>query len=795
MSKPFPAIRFHGNNLACVRHIKRGMLELFKTEALQKTMGVPVLRRTIEVSEYTTIMVHIAKEQTFIHITSNPPELPEKVPVTEEKEVEDYLCPYSFLVRKRDRTVKNMPQVNFDHDGYLIAYDGDTRRWRVATFRGKDGSTVPYAANLGWFHAGNDAERGYNHCDVVTWHGQSSPDFEPPFVNTTSGPAFRGPFHFLKSVFYFQGRKLSAPGFVVGACILPEGDDKYFYVHTIGMTLDNWGTASPQSYICRDRCYRQEYAATMAGGSTWTLLYQRDYSDTSLPFEDVGQPGGPYVKGWGPPRSCDFIDENGIAHFIREYASNNLTQGLETRLNYATPLDGNAYIKFNLRTGKYDYEQWFGQCMPRLYQTRDRVFQEYERMVNIYLPFPEPWIFYIWPGTEELCYASIKTEAFGYNNYVYNKVEDGPGYGSWSYSGRWSCQLFIYRGSKIHETFQMSEAQSAGFDSWFKPVVSTITYWSGYAVQRYWKTSYLMEYHPDIPKCKRMVISSMEGQIGQSVLLEDKKTTLIVAIDVPTSLTCEGNDVGTVAYGIQYPTNVAPGGFNDDWAYRQTQYTHAAWRLDASLKQNFEGAGSDYLPWFGIQNDQPEADINRASIPIYGLPTTATFSISLGIRHDPAWRERMIMKGTGGTIHCVNLRADGETQVFFRPDCYAVHRRVPGMSEKPFLYVRKKITPVYLAEAPSGTFPNGRLPIFDQLAGVPRYDETDDYEAPVDTTYGYDMYFGSDPTGGYSSDDTEDEEIYMDTDDWELLSNILTAEELNQMTKETGNAFFDIGIL
>ena len=100
-------------------------------------------------------------------------------------------------------------------------------------------ASVPYAANLGWYHNSGDNSNRYTKCDVVTWHGQSSPNFQGPASHTGTLTGHLQPH--LTRYFYFRRVRMQGPAsrYILGACILDETEGKYFYLHCAYMPQAN----------------------------------------------------------------------------------------------------------------------------------------------------------------------------------------------------------------------------------------------------------------------------------------------------------------------------------------------------------------------------------------------------------------------------------------------------------------------------------------------------------------------------------------------------------------------------
>jgi hypothetical protein len=790
MSKPFPGLRYHGNKKAGIRHTKRGLLELFKTEELNKFLEVPILKRTVQVNEYTSITVHISAEQTFIHITSNPPVLPEPVPIpTPEEEPEHFGCPSAFIIRSIHSDVSPEDY----QEGYVIGYNHMAEKWQVVTFRGPGGETVPYAANLGWFHLPNSSET-YSKCDVVTWHGQASPDFAPPVNN---GRYIQGILDYPKKTFlqpkiYFQGFELDAPNYVVGACILEAKDDDgvthdYMFAHCVGLNTNTEHSPSySDNYACYDVFYRIPLAEIMADpGASWEWTGTTLASAFSAVVDFWGTPD------WFHPRSAAYIDKDGFSYVVRECRG-------ATPESIASSIDGyTAFIKFNVRDGAGEVLSSSGMSEPS--HLVDYLF-EYSHIGYVPHSTPQyfqggysetnygrPWIFYVFPGTQNLYTLALEHSYVATTHEdrdAYSVYPEEPGWSLWNSTAKGGTDLVMYKDHEEIERIKMCTVDIA--HDWFKEkwVDPEWNYYHAHEMSRW-----IYEYHPEIPNSMNFVHSTLDydfEELSSTIVNWHHDGEVSVLFSDIRSPVIEGNPDLT-ALRQAYLGNFA---LRD--VYEGTVSTH--------VKQFTQSVTFDATP----MNSDGEVMTwsTEDNLPLSGIALPPSYGpiYGFGNRENHYWTR--IWGGANNFI--VKNIADGDNRgPFWMANAYAVHRPVNGV--KPYLWLRKKLYPSTsygpYAFAPGQPWNGNLLEI-----GEARIHRSE--EGPINgeldiQSGGYgnnytNVALWSKPIGSFYDPDEDPgkENIpHWNDDEWILDSNVLEAETLNAMTKESGNAFFTIGIM
>ena len=224
-----PAIRLYGNQSQAAAYIRRGKVELYRTEEIRKRMGVPTYSRTIEVNEFVTITVLLEKKQEIIIIRANiPEEVEEKEQFLEEEKKR--ACIPSFVVYGNlydDWETSPLTKIRSVFPGYKLTYKNS--RWGVDNVP----LTERYAGTAAWWHL-KDHYQNYNDkaglkfCTMLTWAGNLGSAFNHPTSRDTDS---NGPYVYLEGK-RFQGvlNKDDPDQYVIGACLLPDQGKDYFYV-------------------------------------------------------------------------------------------------------------------------------------------------------------------------------------------------------------------------------------------------------------------------------------------------------------------------------------------------------------------------------------------------------------------------------------------------------------------------------------------------------------------------------------------------------------------------------------
>ena len=260
--KKFPAseqkpLRLLGNKTLAATYIRPAQQEMLRTKALVDQMGVPTFQRIRELEDGTRITTLVENRKDYIFIDSPFPEIPEEVPVEEEKEEEKYKCHPGFtvyrnLVSGKSNLAQDAEARPLD-DGEILSYDDRRRSWYI------DEDTESYnhdSAQLSWFGLKENVKKkvynndtGLEECSLISWLGEHGGVCATYFKTNYS-----------KNIF-FQGRIISMSGSgmttymnVIGACLLPSNAEKKDYFYSIhcdfGNSYDNWspGTGSTVAF-------------------------------------------------------------------------------------------------------------------------------------------------------------------------------------------------------------------------------------------------------------------------------------------------------------------------------------------------------------------------------------------------------------------------------------------------------------------------------------------------------------------------------------------------------------------
>lgn len=792
-------MRYHGNPEAGFRHTKRGLYELGKTEELQKKMGVPVLKRTVEVSEYTSITVHIAQDQTFVHITSNPPFLPEPlVPPKEKEEKIPYRCPSIFIIRQ----MLTQGSAAQQHDGYLIGYDHDTDRWRVVKYSNPllEGA-APQGGNLGWYHLPTDEAGTFNECDVLTWKKNILPNFR----------AFHPTYSFDSSdnsSLYFQGIKFAGPtGSVVGACILKAGPDAerpdngaqsyYVYAHTVVFDwLEETGT-----YKIRDRISRKKLNDALNNVGSWYILWSSPffYVSTDKQYQDINwaeplssYPDGHFLYG---ARSLDYIDPEGYAYYFREYIGG-IAPGDDSY-----DFDGRgqqALIKQNMKTGSFtvectpDFVPYVAGTASYTYEPTT-IFSGYYQgdgdivISNIGRSAP----LYLFPGTQDL--YLVEMEMFASHGCSYRFFDKSvPGTRSEHHAAA---------GSGI-STFKITENRRRTIKTWDV----TVDYSSsgvdananypedlynsyGEANMQLWT---VFQYHPEMPAAEVSLRMRLAGDSYSVDIYLNQSFTNYCQITAPVNYhsywSWAGTDFTTDHSSTSFMVSAPDMLYWLDKQWYTPAVTHYssiehACRFNTCGTAIGPGLGGFSLGW--VNTDY--------HLNIVWDPNETGFRMKFGsFWYSTNNEERYIPSETPADMFLRKNPID-DSDDKFQVTSYAIHRPVHKGEPKPYIMVRKKIKITdngYLQDPNVKGVATGYLEDFFDFqtpTGTVTVEAAGRPKTPALTT---------DLTGSLSNltVDPDREETHWE-DTFELVSNILTAKQLNQMTKESGSAFFEIGIL
>ena len=805
MSSPFPQIRLHGDKAVAGQHVKRGMLELFKTEAYIQNAGVSTTRRTVPVDDYTTIEVRIAEGQTFINITSLPGGEGAPVEQPEEEEFDYTTCPSAFIIRKIDWDGHD-EGVGPEVKGYLIAYNHTKNAWGVASFVDELGGTTPYGSNLGWWHAEPTSESGYYKCDVLTWHGASSPGFRPPYVNGAP-PDGTSPRSYLSTKLYFRGRKFQAPGSIAGACILTENNVEYVYVHTV--SLGTGGTSELEALmVSLEIISRISVSALLSGSTNWEQV-KTIWSGTEMQTAWGGTYSGSFNRiGF---RGCDHISKDGIATFVREHTYGPFVGDSSPQTGYGM----SKVIEMDMRNGNWKIIHdamedgpshtggWAGDHTEMIIPGTTVTFPSHVGVCTETHTWTtaKPWIFHVAPGTGELYTYGLQVNGFIEKTYVGLKGGDPEDWQFWidydtTLNADLKVEVIVYKNHKEHERLMLGRVLST---------VSAYEKWEGTtlaerACSNSESTIYtrnLFEHLPDIPNSWRYVEKRFEGSAGAGYasinLVEDGKKKEL-----------SGQSVGTDIWGYAGLQAWLP------WTSGREPYDDGVFTTTKSYRFSSWNGGSNTttrLVFFTAT-----ANPNRLPCRVYGFnnwyDTSDFFGVGLGFRYD-----RPSFDDWGDAASFMVRRKD--TFYPWMAEAYAVHRKVRaknGGEQVPYLWLRR---PIYHGRD-SGVNPDLLDIYIGSMSNLYLADTADFYSIPIPDPYGQDTTYSAvpiphwrgrwnfwTPHAGYFQSTTEDPPgsgIYPypnwnKSSGWTLKSNFLTKEQLNQLTKETDNAFFEIGVI
>ena len=802
MSKNLPAIRYHGNVKAGFRHTKRGLHELFRTEELQKHMGVPILKRTIEVSEYTYITVHIQLEQTFVHIYSNPPELPEVILPPPEKEKEPPSgCPSAFLIRFIPARTANDAILAADaQDGYLIGYDHSSDTWRIMHII-NDGVVLdqPAAANLGWYHNHNSADGIFSHCDIVTWHGQGAPDFHPAWLPGHWSSGFTildyAARTLLQKRVYFQGREFTTPEYVVGACILHMPDNQgvkrdYMYLHCADVSRNPLSGVPEDMRLDADTFYRLPMSALLAESEDWQLL------ESITPEAYEGYLTFNAYPHMYHPRTTAYVDKNGFSYVTREYSGD---LGESHDLGEQTGADPNhgftAFIKFNMRDGSWKILSSTETNCPTFAVDFSGTVTVPPLGPGPYddLPFfggmsisnPNgPWVFYVWPGTEDLYTLSLEHNYSGSSGDSKEKDGSSTTYrGAGQLSGKSYLQL--RKNDKLVDTLDVVSINSA----------SSYTFNNGESIDEGSGTLSadmlsIYEWHPEIPDSMHTFATQMLG--GTDVLInidwDDGSNTVQIY-----------SEVASAPVGCRWTAAFDYGDTKQKATWADYRYPSGASLAYTPMYQGRTSMGflsQDWLPCvYALTSGIP---FNLPTSPSGGNSAITNIGFQLGIEDNrylttPKKDGRRIYGGASSFIVPAYKSTVNDSN-FWLASSYAVHKAVKGV--KPYLWLRKKhyAASSYVWSASTSRMMGGAdINVNDDDPGT---SWPSPYDSPLAEKKSF--FLWTKPVGSFYNleDDPGKEDIpHWNDEEWVLESNFLTAEMLNAMTKETGNAFINIGII
>jgi hypothetical protein len=818
------------------------MLELFKTQSVQELAGVPIMKRTVEVDEYTTITVQIAKEQTFIDITSTMGHV--EVEKEEEVSEQDILqCPAGFIIRKRTQYTKGFTTWSEDEEeqGYIIAYNHAKKNWAVASYQDATGSgnTFAHASNIGWWHVPN--KQAYSSCDVITWYGQSYFDFSPPTLRgyTTPDPDYSR-INMLTRYFFFKGRKFTAPqNHVLGACIIDVANVDYIYVLTTNLANKD---STSGYYFSSLTSSRMKMSALLNGSTDWETAKGLNYSDFDFNADDTS---GYY---WDAPMSTAYIDKDGYAYLVMKHnrrvpsaSSTDTNPGTTTLVSGST-----EFIKFNMRNLSYEILNASIDCIPplilsgRLERNVSTVGGGYLLAINddalikgsySYTNVGRPWIFYALGGTKDLWTFALEWDAHGYSDLVPSGSTSGQATDYTCAGGGYlTCTVIVSKNMVEHERIPLMTRSGDTVCQFhrFSPYPSTAEFEVAAAIA---KSRVVLEYHPEIANSMRyMELDVGPGGYSVSVkLVEGNKTVDTISDSIPADYSgrfaSNGNQVGWFyAPPLQMQTTVHRWGLLLATLDEGTIYGVGSGGM-GSVQRTFlfntictaEQYPDNFLfiePNFVPGHNSSLWGGGVGDFGIDGGASGGNSNLVAGLGTRIGARAYIAKYGSAEGWWCP-LAEDQQTCV--PVEGFAVHRptNTKHGTKAPYIYLKRKVRLCKEQNADHNSwlvlndnFPRNRLSKTDPRTQDPW--QPADYDQPTETYDTNDVMVGhsrkkwwmyTDPIGwyqqnGYNPWNPDDirKPQWVDRG-WTLESNVLTAKQLNKMTKDSDMAFFEIAVL
>lgn len=254
MSKVFPQVRLDGktanDKIKAATYVRRGQQELFSLHEMRRTSKRPILQRSIQVDDYTTILVQIVGGQEFINIYHAQP-VP--VPVVEEEpeeELEEEVgCLPGFIVYNREGATSPT------HYGHHISMNDEGNWVHVSSDEARGAET--YWNGMEWhFDKRNDSKYydvdkdsvqakfpGLGECSVITWRdgfcgGQPTQRFMRQALDESVAPTLSwesSTRRIQRPELFLAGVRINFYSYylVYGACILPNDTEKCDYMYVL----------------------------------------------------------------------------------------------------------------------------------------------------------------------------------------------------------------------------------------------------------------------------------------------------------------------------------------------------------------------------------------------------------------------------------------------------------------------------------------------------------------------------------------------------------------------------------
>jgi hypothetical protein len=817
MSSPFPQIRFQGDKSACIQYAKRAMLELYRTQTIQDKSGVPILKRTVPVNDYTEIEVHLSKDQKFIEIRSFPPRQQLEPTGAKEEEFDTAACPAAFVVRKFDISAKTgtgFPEADKEQ-GYIIAYNHTRKKWEIATYEDATGTGNTFAscANIGWWHARNDRD-GYNGCDVVTWYGSSFFDFTAPFYPRTFVDADEdgtaelelSAVTHLQKVIMFKGRKFSTPNYVLGACIIDDGGTDYMYVHVCSLTEDlagnrNFYTTQESSV----RCKLSTLFATDGLTIPWQTVGNISVG-TGITFAKSGF--NPSHKNWKTVQGTAYVDKDGYSYVLWTALLDMYTSPAELSLLTSQV---SVWVKYNLRD--LSWEMLWDPTEPANRPTvTGHWSQENGTKLGGHAPITvlgdgylnaafttafQPYPLYQWSGTKD--HYVLYIEGVHNADHNFTRTQDGTDWESTNVGYLTHIAAFVLKknGNEI-ERFDVLYSKSNGScRNWLLDSQSG-TEWT----EAFGETLDMMvlQWHPDIPEsflaCRRK--TSNIGGHAEFAFVRGKNQTpeVFYTQDRPPEVydfdgeffgyrNVGATDLEVCDYTIPLSATDGPidpyyinalqlwgtayyGGSPTRYS-RRTAVFSALTGTDA-LNAGFQGANP--VGSVMIFDSHLGGDVINSDVAGSDYLSSRVLGSSTGF-----WPPRE--NGDDGTPSYRTVPLEG----------YAVHHliQIDGERVAPYIYLER---PLYSAVPVSPT-----APFFTANAELQHSIEEYTWRDTGQTLNSPSGFACTERLGYWRGSLPEAEGHRLNVDNWKVKSNVLSEAQIKQLTKETDNMLLEIGVL
>jgi hypothetical protein len=811
MPKEFPQIRINADTdeakQQAVGHVKRGMLELFKTQSYQELSGVPIAKRTVEVDPFTTITVQIAGEQTFVDITSTTVGAEFKEEKVEE-ERDANKCPAAFIIRKQDwegHGISLNPGM-VQTKGYIIAYNRSKDKWGIASFTAPDGDTFAHGSNLGWWHAKNKGN--YTACDVITWNGQSNFDFAPPYVWPTAASGL-DQITAMSRNFFFKGRMFSAPwGDVLGACIIDDGGTDYVYVHV--MNSVNRVTNLNRRRMTSMQSHRMTVGALLSGSTDWEEVGEVVWEDFNITI-------GGSSTWFDYPRSTAYIDKDGFSYI--------LLVSDQQQVDAFSSSGATFFTKFNLRDMSFEVlndtqgtvptEKWGGAWHWQQDVSGSGIFRHrkpgaWRTCWYQFENLNRPWIFHALGGTQNLWTYALEwdiranSHSFGIDNDDFElDIDIVPQTGDMT----GTVTLIIEKDGAEFERVVVWEATGASSMTWGWRNDDPDSDWLPGAGL---STKALFEHHPDIENSWRYGTFDISGG-GAAVsigFVEDGQAQ-VFASGTQGPLIPQNPPQVSSHQAIWY----SPKPFDE-----RILALSGHWNPGSTLD---DGTMDKEEPEFVnlLVNDNYIWDrsirLSSSLVPRERGTSGVFWPVTVGTRMDTGMYAEW-----GSSVGFVVPKKEGTEKAWF-VESFAVHRPTDTKrgTKKPYLHLRRPIK--------NGT--NAGKINWPRVGGTPGSENINairnarkhpaTFDENIDDEFGQDTnddranggglfsrkewWFWTEPVGHLLKEDFpppdfesgDKGESDWDSEGWELKSNVLTAKQLNKLTNELDNVFFEIGVL